>query len=98
MNAKSDPKPGADSSDRSATYGPRAISEISGKIVAKPLGKRGFAAAALAADWPAIVGASLGTATLPLRIVFPRGQRNQAFCICAYPPAPLPCNCSISSR
>jgi hypothetical protein len=63
--------------DRSGRATPRPIGEIAGKLVAKPLGKRGFAAATLAADWPAIVGPALSEHTLPLRVVFPRGARNQ---------------------
>ncbi|HEY1723510.1 MAG TPA: DciA family protein [Magnetospirillaceae bacterium] len=70
-------KPSRKSDERSGRYEPRPIGEISGRIVAKPLGKRGFAAATLAADWPAIVGTVLSAQTLPLRIVFPRGERNQ---------------------
>lgn len=70
-------KPSRPDDERSGRATPRPIGEISGRIVAKPLGKRGFASAALAADWPAIVGTVLGEQTLPLRIVFPRGERNQ---------------------
>ncbi len=66
-----------DASERSGRNGPRPLGEISGRIVAKPLGKRGFATANLAADWPAIVGSSLSGQTLPMKIVFPRGERNQ---------------------
>jgi hypothetical protein len=57
--------------------GPRAIGELSSRLVAKPLGKRGFAAATLAAQWPAIVGPALASSTLPLRVVFRRGERNR---------------------
>jgi hypothetical protein len=74
MTGKPSAKPG---SARSGRHEPRPIGEISGKIVAKPLGKRGFAAATLAADWPAIVGPLLADQTLPTKVVFPRGERNQ---------------------
>jgi hypothetical protein len=63
--------------ERSGRYEPRPIGEISGRIVAKPLGKRGFAAATLAADWPSIAGPVLAAQTLPVKVVFPRGARNQ---------------------
>jgi hypothetical protein len=63
--------------ERRPGSGPRAIGELAVKLVAKPLGKRGIAAAALAADWAAIVGPALADSTLPLRIAYPRGERNQ---------------------
>jgi len=65
------------SAERSGRYEPRPIGELSGRIVAKPLGKRGFAAAALVSQWPTIAGPALAAATLPLRVVFPRGERNR---------------------
>jgi len=55
---------------------PRAIGELVGRLVAKPLGKRGFAAAELAAAWPAIAGPALADSTLPLRVAFARGARE----------------------
>jgi hypothetical protein len=70
-------EPNRPSGERSGRATPRPLGEISGKIVAKPLGKRGFAAASLAVDWPSIVGKSLGGQTLPLKVIFPRGERNQ---------------------
>ncbi len=39
------------------------------------MGRRGFTEAALIAEWPSVVGSMLGTATLPLRIAFQRGER-----------------------
>ncbi len=56
--------------------GPRAIGELAGKLVARPMAKRGFAVAALVGDWAAIVGSALADSTLPLRVAFPRGARN----------------------
>ncbi len=56
---------------------PRAIGALTAKLVAKPLGKRGFAAASLVAGWPAIVGETLASGTLPLRVAFARGARTQ---------------------
>jgi hypothetical protein len=40
------------------------------------MAKRGFAVAALVGDWAAIVGSALADSTLPLRVAFPRGARN----------------------
>ena len=59
-----------------STGAPRPIGALAAKLVAKPLGKRGFAAASLAAGWPAIVGEALAGGTLPLRVVFARGART----------------------
>jgi len=56
---------------------PRTIGEIAGRLVAKPLGKRGVGAAGLIAAWPAIVGPALAASTLPLRVAFARGERGQ---------------------
>jgi hypothetical protein len=75
--AKAKSTPVDRSSERSGRYEPRPIGELSGRLVAKPLGKRGFAAAALVADWATIVGPAMAASTLPLRVVFPRGERNQ---------------------
>jgi hypothetical protein len=65
------------SSDRTTGARARPIGELAGRLLARPLGKRGFAAVALAADWPAIVGPTLAAATLPLRVSFPAGTRTQ---------------------
>ena len=70
-------RPADNDRPRGTTGGPRPIGELSGRVVAKPLGKRGFAVAALAADWATIVGPALAASTLPLRVAFPRGARNQ---------------------
>ena len=77
QRAKSGAANSAASSERSGRYDPRPIGELAGRLVAKPLGKRGFAAAALVADWATIVGPAMANSTLPLRVVFPRGERNQ---------------------
>ena len=55
---------------------PRPIGALAAKLMAKPLGKRGFAAASLAAAWPTIVGEALAGGTLPRRVVFARGART----------------------
>jgi hypothetical protein len=61
--------------ERRGSSGPRAIAETVARLTKKPLGKHGFAEAALVTEWEAIVGNALGAATLPLRITFPRSQR-----------------------
>lgn len=62
--------------DKRGSSGPRAIAETTQRLTRRSLGKRGFTEAALIAEWPTVVGSMLGNATLPLRIVFPRGQRT----------------------
>ena len=39
--------------------------------------RRGFAAAAVVADWPLIVGERLSRRCQPIRLSFPRGQRSR---------------------
>jgi len=56
--------------------GPRAVGELAGRILSKPLSKRGLAASTLAADWAAIVGSALADSTLPQRVVFRQGERK----------------------
>jgi hypothetical protein len=56
--------------------GPRAIAGEVERLTRPALGKRGFAEAAIIAEWPTVVGAVLGANTCPLKIVFPRGQRG----------------------
>ncbi len=63
------------SKERRGSAGPRAIAELSARLTRRPLGKRGFTEAAVITEWPAIVGSLLGSSTLPLKIVFPPGQR-----------------------
>lgn len=63
------------SEEHRGSAGPRAIAEMTARLTRRPLGKRGFAEAALITEWPAVVGSMLGSATLPLRITFPRGDR-----------------------
>ena len=61
--------------ERSGRFEPRPIGELSARLVAKPLGKRGFAAATLVAEWPTIVGPALADSTLPLKVTFAQGER-----------------------
>ena len=52
------------------------MAEMIDRLAKKPLGKRGFTESALVSGWPAIVGEMLGQNTLPLKIVFPVGERT----------------------
>lgn len=61
--------------ERRGGAGPRAVAEISDRLTRRSLGKRGFAEGTLIAQWPTIVGGMLGQWTLPLKIVFPPGER-----------------------
>ena len=58
--------------------GPRTLAGILPAITGKALGRQGMAFGSLLAEWPSIVGPRLADRTLPFRIVFPRGQREQA--------------------
>lgn len=61
--------------EKRGSAGPRAIAEVTTRLTRRPLGKRGFAEAALVAEWPVIVGSMLGASTLPLKITFPPRER-----------------------
>lgn len=54
--------------------GPRAIAEAVARLTRKPLGRRGLVAAALVADWPAIVGGALAEWCEPERLALPPGK------------------------
>lgn len=62
--------------EKRGSAGPRAIAETTARLTRRSMGKRGFTEAALIAEWPSVVGSMLGSATLPLRIVFQRGERS----------------------
>lgn len=55
--------------------GPRSLGSLVPKLVGAAMGKRGFAEAGLASDWPAIVGGEIAAHCLPERLDFPRGER-----------------------
>ncbi|MDY0241488.1 MAG: DciA family protein [Rhodospirillaceae bacterium] len=61
---------------RRSGMGPRAIAEISARLTRRAFGRHGFAEASLIADWPLITGSLIGSWTMPVRIVFPRGERS----------------------
>ena len=65
-----------DDNTRRFGTGPRAIAEISARLTRRAFGRHGFAEASLIADWPLITGSLIGSWTMPMRIVFPRGERS----------------------
>ena len=56
--------------------GLRALAASLPAIAGKALGRRGFGEAGIITDWAAIVGPALAAQSLPLKLSFPRGQRN----------------------
>jgi hypothetical protein len=57
--------------------GPRTLAAILPAVTRKALGKRGMAFGSLLAEWASIVGPRLADRTLPFRIVFPSGRREE---------------------
>lgn len=58
--------------------GPHLIGRTVPDIAGTALGKRGLAFGALISDWESIVGANLSRHTLPEKLSFPRGKRENA--------------------
>lgn len=58
--------------------GPRPIGRTVPDIAGTALGKRGLAFGALISDWESIVGTNLARYTLPDKLSFPRGKRENA--------------------
>ena len=56
--------------------GPVAIASEVAKITRAAFGRRGFADAAIATDWPSIVGDHIGRLSAPEQIVYPGGERR----------------------
>jgi len=46
------------------------------KLIGKPFGRRGFGEGGLIAQWPAIAGEEVARHSAPLKLAFPRGQRQ----------------------
>jgi len=55
--------------------GPRALGDLTQRLAKTHLGKRGFTEASLVTDWAHIVGEAQSLGSLPLKIVFPQGER-----------------------
>jgi hypothetical protein len=58
------------------TYGLVAAAVPCARITRPAFGRHGFAEAALVTDWPAIVGSAIAHHTVPVRIRFPVGERQ----------------------
>lgn len=58
--------------------GPRLLSKTVPQVAGKVLGKRGLAFGALITEWPSIVGQQMASRTQPEKLIFPRGQREDA--------------------
>ncbi|MGD9502506.1 MAG: DUF721 domain-containing protein [Methyloceanibacter sp.] len=56
----------------------RPIGAFSASALDPAARARGFATAALLAEWPSIVGAELAQFTIPDRVVWPRHQRDES--------------------
>ncbi len=54
----------------------RALAQDLGRLTAPLFAKRGLAAGALVTRWPEVVGPQLATFTIPERIIFARGRRE----------------------
>lgn len=54
------------------------LSRASSALVSKAVRAKGFAEAEIVTRWGRIVGAELARATVPVRLVFPRGERRGA--------------------
>lgn len=56
--------------------GPRALAPTVARLIRPVLARRGFAALSIVERWADIVGPQLATRTLPERIAFPPGKRE----------------------
>jgi hypothetical protein len=74
-------KPGSEASekDRHAPRqgGMRVLAAALPRIAGRALGRRGFAEAGIVTDWGSIVGETLARQSLPLKLAFPPGRREE---------------------
>lgn len=63
-----------DKTDRS--WRTQSLGSLLPKVARPVLGRHGLAAGGIVADWPSIVGAQLAECCLPMRLVFPPGERS----------------------
>ncbi len=56
-------------------YKATAAASVASKLVSSAVRRKGFAQAEVVTRWKQIVGVELAAATLPLKLVFPRGER-----------------------
>ena len=57
--------------------GPKALANALGNATKRTFGMRGFADGAIVRSWPEIVGGPLAKESIPDRIAFSQGKRNQ---------------------
>lgn len=57
--------------------GTQALARLAPRLARKALGKRGFAAAGVITDWPAIVGPDLARVSQPEKLTFAKGKRAE---------------------
>ena len=57
--------------------GMRVLAAALPRIAGRALGRRGFAEAGIVTDWGAIVGEALARQSLPLKVAFPPGRREE---------------------
>ncbi len=70
------PAPG-DAASRTGV-GPRPLARLIPAVTAKAMARRSLALGALLTDWDSVVGPKLAARTLPLKLAFPRGRRENA--------------------
>lgn len=71
-------KPATKSKSQPRRGGMAKVSRSSSRLISKAVRAKGFAEAEIVTRWARIVGADLSRATVPLKLVFPRGARQGA--------------------
>lgn len=71
-------KPVTKSKSQTRRGGVAKLSRSSSRLISKAVRAKGFAEAEIVTRWGRIVGADLARATVPLKLVFPRGARQGA--------------------
>ncbi|MCE2509789.1 MAG: DUF721 domain-containing protein [Alphaproteobacteria bacterium] len=56
--------------------GTRSLAQLVPHITRRALGRRGAAVAGLVSKWPDIVGPAIARASLPRKLIFPKGERS----------------------
>jgi len=54
----------------------QSLGSLLPKVARPVLGRQGLAAGGIVADWPSIVGVQLAECCVPMRLVFPPGERS----------------------
>lgn len=71
-------RPDTKSRSQSRRGGVAKLSRSSSRLISKAVRAKGFAEAEIVTRWGRIVGSDLARATVPLKLVFPRGARQGA--------------------